>query len=214
MLAQQHPPEFHEGLLERVLNHRVDIEGCEELYHSSFFDAAKAAAAAVSEAAEVRTLATVSAKLPPLPLLQLELLPPSFTDFHAGLIARRDFFEAGAGDTMQVAQCLVCGKRLVLATRGVCCAHIEKCSANSGGAVLIVQLGCVIIFRRALAAQVPSPYVDQYGEDGLGKMRGRLLHLDEARLEHLRNMWAEGRLGSQAVRLRDNARRVIISGYY
>jgi hypothetical protein len=80
--------------------------------------------------------------------------------------------------------------------------------------VLLVQLGCVIIFRRSRAATVPSPYVDEYGEDGLGKMRGRLLHLDARRMEHLRRIWAEGKLSAQVVRLRDNARRVIINGYY
>ena len=51
----------------------------------------------------------VLAAPPPRPLLELECLPTSFTDFHAGLIARRDFFSTSIDDTTQVAQCLVCG---------------------------------------------------------------------------------------------------------
>jgi hypothetical protein len=128
-------------------------------------------------------------------------------------VKRRDFFDADSKEC-EIAQCLVCGKRLVLSKKGICCAHAEKCSGGSGGIFLLVQLGRVLVIRRSHAATVPSPFTDQYGENSYSQMRGRLLYLDHSRLEHLRRLWAEGQLSAQVVRLRDAAQRVIINGYY
>lgn len=48
-----------------------------------------------------------------------------------------------------------------------------------------------------------SPYLDHHGEMDLGLARGRPLHLDEGRMEQLRQMFARQNITSHVARIRN-----------
>jgi len=133
---------------------------------------------------------------PPLPF-QLSKLESDFQD----LITRAMSMKC---DKCQLvpkspALCLFCGK--VICVNGACCRDIEEVSEATThsaqcagrGIIFLVKDCAVFVIRKREGKYVqgcffPSIYLDKYGEDDLGFVRGKPLFLNAARYEEVRSL--------------------------
>jgi hypothetical protein len=72
--------------------------------------------------------------------------------------------------------------------KGKCTAHAATCG-HGNGVFFLLQECIVVLMHGTRAAYLPAPYVDRHGEKH-GQFRGRPLHLDQQRLNLLRNLVA------------------------
>jgi len=99
--------------------------------------------------------------------------------------------------------CLVCGTvidakgrvRLTGATNmGACSFHSLQCGGGQG-LFLFFNHVSVVAFLDELAYQLPSPFLDQYGELRTGLKRGRQLTLHTGRYQSLCELFINHKLG-------------------
>uniref|UniRef100_A0A7S4P168 E3 ubiquitin-protein ligase n=1 Tax=Guillardia theta TaxID=55529 RepID=A0A7S4P168_GUITH len=121
----------------------------------------------------------------------LVTLPPLFQDLV------RDVYESegGGGETVsQVAVCLVCGEKIARISSGSvlsyrpCVSHARSCGAGLG-IFLLLSKSSVMLVQDLWVAHWGSPFLDQYGEEDFGLLRGHKLFLDAARYSSLNELW-------------------------
>lgn len=135
---------------------------------------------------------------------RISYLPKSYTDLYAEL-------SEICPNVEQTALCLVCGKVLNSAGKGICTKHAYKCGGGAGIFFLLQE--CVgLIMHGPKAAYVHSPYVDFYGETP--HYRGRPLNLDLDRYRALQSLWSGHLVREKVIAKRASTRQVIIANFY
>ena len=80
--------------------------------------------------------------------------------------------------------------------------------------------GTTVLIYRVRLVYSPNVYVDEYGEEfgernpRRGVNRGRPLHLDIARVTHLRQLYLTHGIPREVVKIQNQSDRVIRHGYY
>jgi len=103
-----------------------------------------------------------------------------------------------------------------LATRskvGALTLHASAC-CDGVGLFFLVRKCSILSIRGEHAAILPTPYLDQWGEEDVGFKRGRPLFLDHKRWDKLVNDYKFHRISHSVAAVRSSTDTVIRSNYY
>jgi hypothetical protein len=129
---------------------------------------------------------------------QLFQIPSDYADFIAQCAQHLKERE-----TEQLAVCLFCGQHLFLgptarnrlASMGPASMHARRCCGGVGLVQMVSQ--CIpLAMVHGQGYFLPTPYLDQFGEQQNGLRRGRILTLNTDRYDHLRDLIAQFKVGA------------------